>query len=268
MGALASLASRDRGARRVRPGGCAGSGATPTCSFDPASHRSRRCAGGQPVDAATLGGSCPSGRRRPPRAVRRRVVDHHRQLQGAAIHASILESDVVPAGPRYRPADSMPCARVATSGGWARVGWSGRRGRIAIRFREQLRLTRHRAGNRPDGPVHDALREHLVRTAPPSGRSFTPRRAPDERVVLSVLWDLGGGGRGPERPIAPLRAFLLRRPAKAARAGGKPRPGALRGPVRRAPSGDGRSWSRCWNPRPPHRGSPRRAMQLLQRHGC
>jgi len=117
--------------------------------------------------------------------------------------------------------------------------------------------------------VHEAFREHLRER----GASFWPELLgaagiPDERIVLSALWDLVWAGEITNDTIAPMRAFLIRRPAKAARAGGKPRPGALR---RAGPPAAAGRWSlvrTLLEPEPsPTEAAHARAMQLLERHG-
>ncbi|MCI0635950.1 MAG: DEAD/DEAH box helicase [Actinobacteria bacterium] len=273
-GALASLASKDRVVLgEFRPGGLH----REWCDADVLRSIRRRSLAAlrrevEPVDAATLGRFLPEWQAiTRPRSGPTALVDTVEQLQGAAVHASILESDVLPSRVRgYRPADlDALCASGDVV--WMGAGGIGADdGRIALGFREQLRLTAPPPPEqRPEGPLHDALREHLRA----HGASFWPEllaaaAVSDERVVLGALWDLVWAGEVTNDTIAPLRAFLLRRPAKAARAGGKPRPGALRraGP----PSAAGR-WSLAatlLEPLPsPIEAAHARAMQLLQRHG-
>jgi ATP-dependent Lhr-like helicase len=121
----------------------------------------------------------------------------------------------------------------------------------------------------PQGPIHDAIRTHLTER----GASFWPELlaatgVPDERAVLAALWDLVWAGEITNDTIAPMRAFLIRRPAKAVRAGAKPRPGALR---RAGPPAAAGRWSlvdTILQPRPsPTESAHARAMQLLERHG-
>ena len=273
-GALASLAAKDRVVLgEFRPGGLD----REWCDADVLRSIRRRSLAAlrkevEPVDAATLGRFLPEWQALTrPRSGPTALVDTIEQLQGAAIPASILESDVLPARVRgYRPADlDALCASGDVV--WMGAGGIGADdGRIALGFREQLRLTAPPPPEHaPEGSVHDALRDHLRA----HGASFWPELVaaagiPDERVVLAALWDLVWAGEVTNDTVAPLRAFLLRRPAKAARAGGAPRPGALRraGP----PSAAGR-WSlvaSLLEPAPsPTEVAHARAMQLLERHG-
>ena len=199
------------------------------------------------------------------------LVDAIAQLQGASIPASIVESEVLRSRVRgYRPADlDALCASGDVV--WMGAGGIGADdGRIALGFRETLRLVAPPLPETPPaGPVHDAIRDHLRER----GASFWPELlaaagVPDERIVLAALWDLVWAGEVTNDTIAPMRAFLIRRPTSAARSGAKPRPGALRraGP----PSAAGR-WSlvhALLEPEPsPTEAAHARAMQLLERHG-
>jgi ATP-dependent Lhr-like helicase len=196
------------------------------------------------------------------------LVDAIAQLQGAAIPASILESDVLPSRVQgYRPPDlDALCA----SGDivWVGAGGIGADdGRIALYFREALRvLAPTPASEPPERATHRGIRKHLAAR----GASFWPdlvqaAGTTDERVVMQALWDLVWAGEVTNDTLAPLRAVLGRKP-RAPR--GKPRPGALRraGP----PAGAGR-WSLIaplLEPAStPTEAAHARAMQLLDRHG-
>ncbi len=197
------------------------------------------------------------------------LVDAIEQLQGAAIPASILETDVLPARVSgYRGADlDALCASGDVI--WAGAGGIGADdGRIALFFRGSLRLLAPApAEETPTGPIHDAIRTHLAAR----GASFWPDLVAavgtaDEAVLLGALWDLVWAGEVTNDTLAPLRAVLGRRPRS--RTGGRPRPGALRrlGP----PAGQGR-WSLVAPaldpPASPTETSHARAMQLLDRYG-
>jgi ATP-dependent Lhr-like helicase len=197
------------------------------------------------------------------------LVDTLDQLQGAAIAASILESDVLPSRVSgYRPAD---LDAMLASGDLVWVGAGGvgvENGRVALFFRDGLRaLAPAPAGEPPADPIHDVIRTLLAER----GASFWPdlvqaAGTADERVVLSALWDLVWAGEVTNDTLAPLRAYLGRRP-RASRQG-RPRPGAIRrtGP----PAGAGR-WSLVaplLRPEPSSTETAHaRAMQLLERHG-
>jgi ATP-dependent Lhr-like helicase len=197
------------------------------------------------------------------------LADAVEQIQGAAIPASILETDVLPsrvAGYRAPDLDAL-CA----SGDlvWTGAGGIGADdGRVALFFRGSLpSLAPSPPDDPPSGTIHDAIRAHLASR----GASFWPdlvRAAgtAEEAVVLAALWDLVWAGEITNDTLAPLRAVLGRRPR--ARSAGRPRPGALRrlGP----PAGQGR-WSLVaplLEPAPsPTHAAHARAMQLLDRYG-
>jgi ATP-dependent Lhr-like helicase len=226
----------------------------------------------EPVEAPALGRFVPewqaaSSPRNGPTA----LIEAIAQLQGASIPASIVESEVLRLRVRgYRPADlDALCASGDVV--WMGAGGIGADdGRIALGFRETLRLVAPPLSEiLPAGPVHDAIRDQLRER----GACFWPELlatagVPDERIVLAALWDLVWAGEVTNDTIAPMRAFLIRRPTKTARSGAKPRPGALRraGP----PSATGR-WSLVRTPLepepPPTEAAHARATQLLERHG-
>ena len=199
------------------------------------------------------------------------LVDAIGRLQGAAIPASILEHDVLPARVRgYRPADlDALCA-----GGdlvWIGAGPLGADdGRVGLYVRDHVRLLApSRPDDPPDGPTHDAIREHLEL----HGASFWPdlvRAAgtADERRRARRPVGPGLGGRDHERHVgAPAR---VERAAICDRRARGRSPGRAR--CRRAgpPAGAGR-WSLVASLLEP-RAAPTeiahaRAMQLLDRHG-
>jgi ATP-dependent Lhr-like helicase len=196
------------------------------------------------------------------------LADAVEQLQGAAIPASILEIDVLPSRVRgYRPPDlDALCASGDVV--WVGAGGIGADdGRVALYFRGALRaLAPGPTDERPDGESHRALREHLAAR----GASFWPdllvaSGVPDEREVLTALWDLVWAGEVTNDTLAPLRAVLGRRPRAPK---GRPRPGQVRrvGP----PAAAGR-WSLVAPllepPVSATEAAHARAMQLLDRHG-
>jgi ATP-dependent Lhr-like helicase len=196
------------------------------------------------------------------------LVDAITQLQGAAIPASALESDVLAARvDAYRPADlDELCASGEVV--WIGAGGLGATdGRVALVFRDQARLLAPpNPAEPPSGPLVDALRAHLAT----AGASFWPdllraAGAADDRAVLAALWDLVWAGEVTNDGITPLRALLAGRP-RAPR--GKPRPGRITrlGP----PAGAGR-WSLVSTLlQPPPNATELaagRARQLLDRYG-
>jgi ATP-dependent Lhr-like helicase len=212
------------------------------------------------------------------------LVEAIGHLQGSAIPASILETDVLPARVRgYRPAD---LDALAASGELVWVGAGGLGtddGRVILCYRAQARTllagrvrepsggTRPDDDERPEGTMHDALRSHLG----DRGASFwtdlvQAAGTADERVLLAALWDLVWAGEVTNDTLAPLRSFVRGGSAKvrAPQPARRPRPGGLRraGP----PAGAGR-WSLTTSlVEPgvsPTEVAHARAIQLLDRHG-
>ena len=227
----------------------------------------------EPVDAVTFARFLPAwqGADRP-RGGADALAETIARLQGTAVPASILETDVLPARVRgYRAADlDALCASGDVV--WVGAGSLGSDdGRVTIAFRDGLSLLDPNSADRSEGEVHDAIREHLVAR----GASFWPdlvaaAGTASERVLLGALWDLVWAGEVTNDTLAPLRAFVKGASSKvrASRPGHRPRPGALRrvGP----PAGAGR-WSLVAplrEPSPtPTELAHARALQLLDRHG-
>jgi ATP-dependent Lhr-like helicase len=195
------------------------------------------------------------------------LVDALSQLQGAAIPASVLETDVLASRvDRYRP--SM-LDELCASGDvvWIGAGATGATdGRVVLCFRDQASLLAPAATEPPAGPVADALRAHLER----AGASFWPEllRAagePDERVVLDALWELAWAGVVTNDGLGALRARLAGRP-RAPR--GRPPPGRL---TRLGPPAAAGRWSlvaTSVGTAPSNTEvTMARARQLLDRHG-
>ncbi|HSD25351.1 MAG TPA: DEAD/DEAH box helicase, partial [Solirubrobacterales bacterium] len=135
-------------------------------------------------------------------------------LQGVALTPKTWERDLLPRRlGSYSPAwlDEL-----CTSGEvvWLGAGALGRSdGRVAVYFREDVRLAGPPPSNakleRPEGEVHDAIRERLA-----SGPSFwldleADIDAPAEELH-TALWDLAWGGEVTNDAFAPLRAPRLR----------------------------------------------------------
>ncbi|MGZ5289321.1 MAG: Lhr family helicase [Actinomycetota bacterium] len=227
----------------------------------------------EPVDAATFARFLPAwqGADRP-RGGADALTEAIARLQGTAVPASILETDVLPARVRgYRGADlDALCASGDVV--WVGAGSLGSDdGRVTLAFRDGLGLLDPAPVDRPEGALHDAIREHLGSR----GASFWPdlvaaAGTASERVLLAALWDLVWAGEVTNDTVAPLRAFVKGASSKvrAPRPGHRPRPGALRrvGP----PAGAGR-WSLVAplrEPTPsPTELAHARALQLLDRHG-
>ena len=204
------------------------------------------------------------------------MVEAIAHLQGAAVPASIFETDVLPARVRgYRPAD---LDALAASGDlvWMGAGALGADdGRVTVCFREQARALLAGRGapgdDRPDRAIHAAIREHLAER----GASFWPdlvavTGTADERMLLHALWDLVWAGEVTNDTFAPLRSLVRGGSARvrASAPGRRPRPGALR---RAGPAAGAGRWSSTASLLEPA-ASPTeiahaRALQLLDRHG-
>jgi ATP-dependent helicase Lhr and Lhr-like helicase len=227
----------------------------------------------EPVGAAALGRFLPAwqGADRP-RGGADALTEAIGRLQGDAIPASILETDVLPARVRgFRPADlDALCASGELV--WVGAGALGASdGRVALLLRDRAALLAPSAPaeERPADPLHDAIREHLARR----GASFWPdlvaaAGTADERVLLAAIWDLVWAGEVTNDTLAPLRARIHGGGPRRPRAGVRPRPGAVR--VAGPPAAAGR-WSLVGDlirdvPAPTERAHAL-ALQLLDRHG-
>jgi len=176
--------------------------------------------------------------------------------------------------PGYRPVD---LDELCTSGDvvWVGAGGLGANdGRVRLYFADQLPLLAASVepAERPDGPLHDAIRAQLEQR----GASFWHQlrgAAPSstDSELLAALWDLVWAGEVTNDSLAPLRALLgSKRTAKSGTAHlrQRPRPGRLNriGP----PAGAGR-WSLVeplLHPPPTATQSAHAAaLQLLERYG-
>ncbi len=202
------------------------------------------------------------------------LVEALGQLQGAALVASTLETEVLPSRLRsYRPTD---LDELCTSGDLVWVGAGGlgaTDGRVRLFFADQLPLLLDAIEplEAPSGALHEGLRTYLAER----GASFwnqlraaTPGATDVE--TLAALWDLVWAGEVTNDSLAPLRSVLgggrTRTASKAAT--GRPRPGRLNriGP----PAGSGR-WSLVSELRhtqhTPTEVSHAMALQMLERYG-
>jgi len=142
-------------------------------------------------------------------------------LQGVALTPETWERDVLP---RRLGAYSQTWLDQLSTGGeivWIGAGPVGRSGRVAFYFREDVRIAGPPPANakldRPEGEVHDAIRELLA--ARPCFwldlvAAFGERWEREE--LHSALWDLAWAGEVTNDAVAPLRAPRL----KAAEAAG------------------------------------------------
>ena len=147
------------------------------------------------------------------------VVD---QLAGLPIPASVLERDVLPARvPGYLP------RLLDELGSLGEVAWVGRGslgrddGRVVLvrPGREVLRPIGLPDGTeRPSGPRHEAIREHLARRGASFYRElFGAAGGGPDREVLDALWDLVWAGEVTNDTFAPLRALRWKRTGSGAR---------------------------------------------------
>jgi ATP-dependent Lhr-like helicase len=239
----------------------------------------------EPVEAAALGLFLPAwqGADRP-RSGPDALVEAIGRMQGAAVPASILETDVLAARVRgYRPAD-LDALCAAGELLWIGAGPLGNDdGRVTLILRDQVRLLSPDGGGEPLGDttaelgddLHRGIRAHLLAR----GASFWPdlvqaTGTADERVLLRALWDLVWSGEVTNDTPAPLRAFVrgastrMRAPRPGHGAAHRPRPGSLR---RVGPAAGAGRWSLVAplrEPVPtPTEMAHALAAQLLDRHG-
>ena len=155
----------------------------------------------QGVDAAPAGGA---------------GVDRLRELlvplQGVALAPEVWERDVLPrrAG-AYSPAwlDQL-CASGELV--WVGAGALGRNsGRAALYFREDARWLGPPPfkGERPDGPLHAAIRDRLERGAAFWADLLVDLESSEPLELQEALWDLAWAGEVTNDAFAPLRAPRL-----------------------------------------------------------
>ena len=204
------------------------------------------------------------------------LVESLGMLSGAALVASTIEADVLPARVRaFRPTmlDELLTAGELV---WIGAGAVGARdGRIRLCFVDQLALLSPgwEPRDRPKGLLHDALRELLAER----GASFWSQlrgAAPGSQdpEILAALWDLVWAGEVTNDSLAPLRAVLggakVASKSSTSRRTSRPRPGRLNriGP----PAGQGR-WSLVAPllapAAHPTEASHAQALQMVERYG-
>jgi ATP-dependent Lhr-like helicase len=249
-GAIAALAGEDRLLRgEFRPDGVQ----REWCDVDVLRQLRRRSLAVlrrevEPVDQDAFGRflpawhSIPADRRGPDA-----LVDSITLLAGAPLVASTLERDVLPARVlAYRPA---ALDELCTSGEvvWTGAGAIGARdGRIRLCFADQLALLAPgwERPERPDGPLHEALRGLLAaRGASFWGQLREASPAANDTELMIALWDLVWAGEVTNDSLAPLRAMLgggTTATTSRRRSGSRPRPGRL---TRLGPPAGGGRWS-------------------------
>jgi len=205
----------------------------------------------------------PSARRGPDA-----LLDVVEQLQGAALPASILERDVLPARiPGYSPEDlDTLCA--AGEVVWVGRGPLGDRdGRVALFLADDLPLLLPLPPEPPPGATHDRIRDHLARQgASFFGEILDAAGGGLARPVLDALWDLAWAGEVTNDAPGALRAFVA---AHAVRSERLQRVSSFRS-RRQVPATAVGRWSRVpAKHRPPSATERLKAVaeQLLKRHG-
>jgi len=135
-------------------------------------------------------------------------------LQGVALTPKVWENDVLPR--RLGAYSTVWLDELCTSGEvvWVGAGSLGRSdGRVALYFREDVRLAGPPPANvkleRPEGEVHDAIRERLG-----AGPDFWLDLLADldhpTEELHTALWDLAWSGEVTNDAFSPLRAPRLR----------------------------------------------------------
>src|SRR4051794_7108268 len=190
-------------------------------------------------------------------------------LQGIALTPEVWERDVLPRRiGAYSPAwlDQLCTAGELV---WVGAGALASSGRVAIYFREDVRVAGPPPASakveRPSGDVHDAIRERLA-ASPSFWLDLVGTMDLSVEELHAALWDLAWAGEVTNDAFAPLRARRLR-PARAG-AGG-----ARRFPPRR-PGAGGAAAGRGSLPEPLFDASPgagprlrAQAELMLERYG-
>ncbi|HET7292844.1 MAG TPA: DEAD/DEAH box helicase [Vicinamibacteria bacterium] len=195
------------------------------------------------------------------------LLDAVESLQGYAIPASALESEVLPARlPGYRPAD-LDALCAAGEVVWVGISPLGDRdGRVALFLAEDLPLLFEPPAEVPRGELHDKIRAHLDR----HGASFFPDLFAATggllREVLDALWDLVWSAQVVNDSPAALRAFLFSHARRDRGRRLRLRPFRSR---REAPASAVGRWARlpAVKDATPTERLAARAEQLLARHG-
>ncbi|NNC93699.1 MAG: DEAD/DEAH box helicase [Acidimicrobiia bacterium] len=139
-----------------------------------------------------------------------RLFEIVRQLQGASMPASILETEVLPARMSYGP---ELLDQLMASGD---VVWVGREplasndGRLSLYLRDQIPLLHAPSPAEPPAePIHDRLRAQLAEQGASFFRDlYEAAGGRNPQDTLDALWDLVWAGEVTNDTLGPLRAFL------------------------------------------------------------
>ncbi len=160
-------------------------------------------------------------------------------LQGVALTPEVWERDVLPRRlGAYSPAW---LDQLTTSGEivWIGAGPLARTGRVALYFREDVRLAGPPPANakleRVEGDLHDAIRERLA-SAPSFWLDLVAELEGEPEELHAALWDLAWSGEVTNDAFAPLRARSLRAVKPSSRRQAR-RFSARRGPASEAVQG-------------------------------
>jgi ATP-dependent Lhr-like helicase len=144
-------------------------------------------------------------------------------LQGVTLTPEVWERDVLPR--RLGAYNPTWLDQLTTSGEivWIGAGALGRSGKVALYYREDVRLAGPPPANvkleLPKGEVHDAIRERLAQ-APSFWLDLVAELDAEREELHTALWDLVWAGEVTNDAFAPLRARRLtavgrdRRPAR------------------------------------------------------
>jgi ATP-dependent helicase Lhr and Lhr-like helicase len=133
-------------------------------------------------------------------------------LQGLALTPEVWERDVLPRRLGAYSAAWMDELSTAGELVWIGAGALGRSGRVAIYFREDVRLAGPPPSNakldRPEGETHDAIRDRLA-ASPSFWLDLVSDLDQPSEELHAALWDLVWAGEVTNDAFAPLRARRL-----------------------------------------------------------
>ncbi len=143
-------------------------------------------------------------------------------LQGVALTPEVWERDVFPR--RLGAYSPGWIDQLCTAGelAWVGAGALGSTGRVAIYFREDVRVAGPPPAasklESPEGPLHDAIRERLA-GSPSFWLDLVGSIDASPEELHEALWDLAWAGEVTNDAFAPLRARRLRAVSRAERRG-------------------------------------------------